>query len=144
MAMLTYTQEIHRPVSDVFDTVADAGAFASWNPTIKSSRQISPGDVADGTTFEWDLRGFGTVRQHLDEFERNRRVRIVPEMKSLSGGHRFTFTDFGDRTRVDHELEMTPKGLFKLMTPVIARTGRKNLQATAEALKAHLESARSG
>jgi hypothetical protein len=139
MPILTYTQEIHRPVIDVFDTVADAGNFASWNPTIKSSRQISPGEIADGTTFEWDLRGFGTVRQHLDEFERNRRVRIVPEMKSLSGGHRFTFTDLGDRTRVDHELEMTPRGVFRLMTPMIARTGRKNLRATAEALKGHLE-----
>jgi uncharacterized protein YndB with AHSA1/START domain len=144
MPTLTFTQEIHRPVADVFETVIDAGAFASWNPTIRSSRQITPGEIADSTTFEWDLRGFGTVRQHLDEFERNRRVRIVPEMKSLSGGHRFTFTDLGDRTRVDHDLEMTPRGVFRLMTPMIAGTGRKNLRATAEALKAHLESARSG
>jgi hypothetical protein len=142
MPTLTYTQEIDRPVSDVFETVIDAGAFASWNPTIKSSRQITPGEIADGTTFEWDLRGFGTVRQHLDEFERDRRVRIVPEMKSLSGGHRFTFTDLGDRTRVDHELEMTPTGVFRLMTPVIGRTGRKNLRATAEALKGYLENRR--
>jgi hypothetical protein len=54
-------------------------------------------------------------------------------------GHRFTFTDLGDRTRVDHELEMIPKGVFKLMAPKMRRTGWMNLRATADALKRYLE-----
>jgi hypothetical protein len=92
-----------------------------------------------GTRAEWRLKGFGTVTQELQEFEPSRRVRIVPIMKSLGGGHRFTFTDLGGRTRVDHELEMVPKGIFKLMGPMVTRTGRKNLRATADALQRHLE-----
>jgi len=42
MTVLHHTQEIDRPVADVFDVVIHAGDFASWNPTIKSSRQLSP------------------------------------------------------------------------------------------------------
>ena len=63
MTVLHHTQEIDRPVADVFDVVIHAGDFASWNPTIKSSRQLSPDPIEEGTTFEWDLRGFGAVRR---------------------------------------------------------------------------------
>jgi hypothetical protein len=40
---------------------------------------------------------------------------------------------------VDHELEMTPKGAFVLMTPLIWFIGRRNLRATAAALKRRVE-----
>jgi uncharacterized protein YndB with AHSA1/START domain len=139
VATLRLTQVIGRPVVDVFDAVIEAGTFASWNPTIKSSRQVTPGEIGEGTRFEWELRGFGRVLQELREFERDRRVRIVPDIKSIAGGHRFTFTDLGSRTRVEHELEMTPKGLFKLIAPMMTIMGRRNLRATASALQRHLE-----
>jgi uncharacterized protein YndB with AHSA1/START domain len=97
VAILKLTQVIERPVADVFRTVADGGDFASWNPTIKRSRQLTTGEIGKGTRFEWQLRGFGKVEQELQEFDRDRRVRIVPDMKSIAGGHRFTFTDLGPR-----------------------------------------------
>ena len=134
MAILRHTQEIERSVEDVFGTVIDGGRFATWNPTISASRQLTPDPIGEGTRFEWKLRGFGNVEQELQEFEPNRRVRIVPHHRSLSGGHRFTFTDLGGRTRVDHELEMVPKGIFKVFSPSMARMGEKNLDATASAL----------
>jgi uncharacterized protein YndB with AHSA1/START domain len=139
VATLTRTQEIRRSVADVFATVADIGNFADWNPTITTSRQLTSGAPGVGMRAEWRLKGFGAVTQELQEFEPARRIRIVPLMKSLGGGHRFTFTDIGGGTRVDHELEMTPRGIFKLMGPMMTRTGRKNLDATADALKRHLE-----
>lgn len=139
MAVLRLTQVINRPAQDVFAVIADAGNFAAWNPTIRSSRQLTPGVPAEGSQFEWELRGFGAVRQELQEFEPDRRVRIVPDMLALSGGHRFRLTEVDGGTRVDHELEMTPRGLFVLMAPLMWMTGRRNLRATAEALKRHLE-----
>jgi uncharacterized protein YndB with AHSA1/START domain len=139
MAIVKLTHEIDRPVADVFRTLAHTGDFASWNPTIRASRQLTPGEPTNGTRAEWHLKGFGAVVQELQEFEPDQRLRIVPIMKSLSGGHRFTLTDLGGRTRVDHELEMVPKGVFKVMGPMMTSTGRKNLRATADALKTHVE-----
>ena len=136
---LRLTQVIARPAHDVFRVIVDAGAFASWNPTIASSRQVSAGDPGPGSEFEWELLGFGAVRQRLDEYETDRRVRIVPEMRSMSGGHRFTLTSLGDETRVDHELEMTPRAAYVLMAPMLWFTGRRNLRATAEALRRRVE-----
>jgi hypothetical protein len=34
---------------------------------------------------------------------------------------------------------MLPRGVFRLMAPVISRTGKKNLRDTAQALQAFLE-----
>lgn len=138
--LLRRTQVIRRPVEEVFAAVIDAGNFAAWNPTIRASRKLSDGEVGNGSRFEWQLRGFGKVIQEFQEFQRNERVRIVPQLKSLSGGHRFLFTADAGGTRIDHELEMVPHGLFRLFGPIVARTGRKNLRDTAAALQAHLES----
>lgn len=139
MTIVTRTQIINAPVEMVFNTVVDGGNFASWNPTIRSSRRLDDGEIGEGASFEWDLRVFGKVVQELKEFERNRRVRIVPHMTRLEGGHRFRFTAQGDATRVDHELEMNPKGAFKLFTPLMGIVGRRNLRDTANALQVHLE-----
>ena len=60
-------------------------------------------------------------------------------MRFLSGGHRFLFTAQGSATRIDHELEMTPKGLFKIFSPLMGMIGAKNLRGTAAALQRYLE-----
>ena len=140
MPTLKLSQTIDRPAAEVFAVIADVAKLATWNPTIKGARQISDGAPGEGTRFEMTVQGFGNVPQTLEEFEKDRRARYVPHFKVMTGGHRFLLTPDGVRTRVDHELEMTPRGLFKLMTPMMAVMGRKNLQRTAEALKRHVES----
>lgn len=139
MALITRSQIINAPVGEVFDAIVDGGNFASWNPTVRASRRLDSGEVGNGTRFEWDLRGFGKVAQELQEFSRPRRVRIVPHIKTLEGGHRFLLTPEGDATRVDHELEMRPKGIVRPFAPMMGVIGRKNLRDTANALQAHLE-----
>jgi uncharacterized protein YndB with AHSA1/START domain len=139
VAVITRTQVINKPVDQVFGVVADAGNFADWNPTIRSSSSLDDQPSGNGSRFEWDLRGFGKVVQELQEFERDVRVRIVPRMKALEGGHRFSFTADGGGTRIDHELEMKPKGVFRLFAPIMGIIGRKNLRHTANALQSYLE-----
>ena len=139
MAIVTLTQIINRPPEEVFAAVIDVAGFPKWNPTVKSARKLSEGEIGEGTRFEFEVRGFGKVALELREFERNRRVRLVPRIRSFTGGHRFVFTPQGAHARVDHELEMTPKGLFSIFAPMMGMMGRKNLRDTANALKAYLE-----
>ena len=139
MTLITHSQLVKATVDETFDAVVDGANFASWNPTVRSSRRLDSGTVGNGTRFEWDLRGFGKVIQELQEFSRPQRVRIVPQIKTLAGGHRFRFTSQGDMTRIDHELEMRPKGAMRMFAPMMGVIGRKNLRDTASALTAHLE-----
>jgi uncharacterized protein YndB with AHSA1/START domain len=139
MAVVRRTQVIDRPVAEVFDVVADGANWAKWNPTVQASRRLDDGEIGNGSRFEWELRGVGKVVQEFHEFKENAQVRIVPDTKSVGGGHRFRFTTQGVATRVDHELELIPKGAFKLLTPMIVMVGRRNLRDTANALQRHLE-----
>jgi hypothetical protein len=57
----------------------------------------------------------------------------------MKGGHLFRFSTQGEQTRIDHELEIRPKGVFLVFAPMMGLIGRKDLRDTANALQAHLE-----
>ena len=139
MAVITRTQVINKPVDEVFDLLADLGSWAKWNPTIRSSRWVDDQTIGNGARFEWGLRGIGKVVQELGEFEPNVRLRIVTDLKPVKGGHRLRLTANGDTTRVDHELEIVPRGIFRLLAPMLVANGRKNLRDTANAIQNHFE-----
>jgi uncharacterized protein YndB with AHSA1/START domain len=139
MATLRLSQVIDRPPADVFAAIVDVGSFPCWNPTTRSARKLSSGETGEGTRFELTIRGFGTTVQELRGFERDRRVTLVPHIRALSGGHTFVLSPEAGGTRVDHELEMTPRGAWRLLAPVIPLIGRRNLGQTSSALKRWLE-----
>ena len=141
MAVFTRTQVIKKPVDEVFAFVTDGAGWADWNPTVKASRRLDDGPIGNGTKFEWKLGGVGNVVQEVEEFEPDRQVRFLSHIKMVEGGHRFRFSAQGEQTRIDHELEIRPKGVFVLFTPLLRLNGRKNLRETADALQARLESA---
>jgi uncharacterized protein YndB with AHSA1/START domain len=143
MPTLRLSQVIERPVADVFRAIVDVESFPRWNPTTKSARRFSAKETAEGTRFELSIRGFGRTVQELRGFEVDRRVTLVPHLRGLAGGHTFILTPEDDRTRVDHELEMTPRGALRALGPIIGFVGRRNLRRTASALKVWLERPRS-
>jgi hypothetical protein len=63
----------------------------------------------------------------------------VTHVKTIKGGHLFCFSSQGEETRIDHEVEVRPKGAFILFAPMMGLIGRKDLRDTANALQAHLE-----
>jgi hypothetical protein len=139
MALITRTQFIKKPVDEVFAVVADGASWADWNPTVRASRRLDAGPIGNGARFEWELRGVGKVVQEFQEFEPNTRVRFVTHVKTMKGGHLFRFSTQGEQTRIDHEVEVRPKGVFLLFAPMMGLIGRKDLRDTANALQAHLE-----
>jgi hypothetical protein len=139
MALITRTQFIKKPVDEVFAVVADGASWADWNPTVRASRRLDAGPIGNGARFEWELRGVGKVVQEFQEFEPNTRVRFVTHVKTMKGGHLFRFSTQGEQTRIDHELEIRPQGVFLLFAPMMGLIGRKDLRDTTNALQAHLE-----
>jgi hypothetical protein len=138
----TMSQTISRPVDEVFATVVRLDEFPRWSPRNPSGKKLTPGAIGEGTRFQLGIKGFGTVTNELREFEPNKRVMVTPLSSMLEGGHRWIFSDLGNgTTRIDHELEMRPKGIFKLMGPMLRSTGAKNVKETAAALQRHLETA---
>ena len=143
MAVQKLTQVIDRPIGEVFSTIIDVANFPRWNPTTPNARKLTPGGTGEGTQFELKIKGLGKVLQELREFRPNKQVRLLSSMKmpagGMAGGHRFILTAEGNKTRIDHELEMTPKGIFRIFAPLMGVMGRKNLRGTAKALQDYLE-----
>ena len=140
MPTYKFTQQIERPVEEVFREVMHLENFPRWSPQNPSARRLSNGEIGEGSRFEMEIKGFGMVPQTLREFQVNRRLMVVPNIKPFTGGHRWIFTDLGGgKTRIDHELEMNPRGVFWLMMPIMWSTGKRNLHLTVDALKRYLE-----
>ncbi|MEA3203076.1 MAG: carboxymethylenebutenolidase [Thermoplasmata archaeon] len=139
MVRCTLTQTIGRPPAAVFKAITDLRTFPDWNPTTKAAAKLTDGPVGEGTRFELAVRGFGRTVQELREFQADRQVRLVPLSRSFTGGHRFVLRASGASTVVAHELELHPRGLLRLMAPMLGPMMRKNLHATAAALKEYVE-----
>ena len=77
--------------------------------------------------------------QRLENFEMNRQVRLVPQNGPITGGHLFVMSSEDGKTKIDHQLEMNPKGFFKVFGPMMSKMGEKNLRDTAAALQEYLE-----
>jgi uncharacterized protein YndB with AHSA1/START domain len=139
MPTLTQTQTIDRPAAQVFASIVDVESFPKWNPTTKAARKLTDGPAGNGTRFELNINGFGKTLQELQEFKTNQQVKLVPIDKRVAGGHRFKLTAKGKATQVDHELEMQPKGVFRLFGFMMGGMARTNLDKTAAALKTYVE-----
>jgi hypothetical protein len=142
MAEIIYkkSQIVKAPLEKVFKTIVEIENFPKWNPTTAVTRKITGGDAKEGSEFEMKIRGFGMVKQTLEEFSPNKQVMIVPHIKMLGGGHRFIFKKISDNeTQIDHEMIMIPKGIFKLFSPMMKKMGEKNVGALAESLEKYLE-----
>jgi|GEM_PF-1286394 len=139
MPILTLDQTIDRPAAAVFHAITALDDFPKWNPSVKRAEKISPGAPKEGSRFAFWVRGFGRTEQTLEEFDANKRVRIVPHSPKFTGGHRFVLKPQGKATRVEHELELRPRGAMTLVRPFLGPLMRKNLNDTANALKAYLE-----
>ena len=84
-------------------------------------------------------KSFVSQQVQLTECEENTQVRLVPSSRVFRGCHRFKFTAVGDKTKVDYEVEMDPKGIWKLIPPLVSTEVKATLFDTASALQAHLE-----
>ena len=139
MPTATLTQTINRPVADVFATVTDVTNFPDWNPTTVTAEKLTEGPIGEGTRYRMAIRGFREQELELQDFEDQRQVRLVPFSRMVGGGHLFQFSNDQGRTRIDHELVMELKGVYRVMTPFLGPLSRKNLSETAAALKRYLE-----
>ena len=142
MPTIALSQSIAEPAAEVFAVVSDVAAYAQWNPTIAGARLLSDGAVGDGTPFEFRIKRMGRQALEVTNFEAGRSIRLEPRSGMMDGGHRFTLSEEGGGTRVDHELVMQPKGVLRLLGPLMAMVARRKLRQTADALEARVAALR--
>jgi hypothetical protein len=132
---------INRPVEEVFDFVADERNEPRYNPRMLRAEKISPGPIGPGARFRAEFSSFRRPVAMIEVagYERPRRLASSTHMSAMDVRGSLTFDPVPEGTRMRWSWELEPRGLFKLMTPVVARTGRRQERAIWTSLKRFLE-----
>jgi uncharacterized protein YndB with AHSA1/START domain len=137
-----HTVTIDRPVTDVFDYLADGTHNREWRAGVLEIERTSAAG-GEGATYRQVLAGPGGRRidgdYRVTAFDPPRRL----EFHVTAGPARpvgvFELTENPDKTtRVRFALDLKPAGLMKLMTPMITRQVRREV-AQLDSLKTVLE-----
>jgi uncharacterized protein YndB with AHSA1/START domain len=142
MARIEGELVIHRPVHEVFDFVADERNEPRYNPRICRVEKLSPGPIGPGTRFRAEAVALGrTTRMTIEytAYEWPRRLASAIHMPGADIAGTLRFDPVPNGTRMGWSWVVRPRGLYRLLTPVIARVGRRQEQENWVGLKRFLE-----
>ncbi len=133
---------INRPVEEVFDFVADERNEPRYNPHMTRAEQTSDGPIGVGTRFRAEITSMGRSFEMLIEFigyERPRRLASSTHLSFMDTQGALTFDPVPEGTRMRWSWEVEPRGVFRVMSPMVVRVGRRQEQAMWTNLKHLLE-----
>jgi uncharacterized protein YndB with AHSA1/START domain len=142
MARIDGELVINRPVHEVFDFVADERNEPRYNPRIRRAEKLSPGPIGAGTRFWAEAVTLGrTVGMTIEytTYDRPRRLASSIHMPAADIAGTLRFDPVASGTRMGWSWVVRPCGLYRLLTPVIARMGRRQEQENWGGLKRFLE-----
>ncbi len=123
----------------VFDFVADARNENSWLPGARNVRLVSPEPIGLGSSFEGEYARAGTVALRITEYERPHQLTVHGEAKGLAFDDHITFDQRAGGTQLTALMRTEPKGLFKLVAPIVGRVIGKQFQQNWDRLRVALE-----
>ena len=133
---------IDRPANAVFDFVLDGTNNPLWRPAVVDIVRVPGKPSGVGAVYNQGVKGPGGRRIDADYEIVGCKPNELIEFRVITGPARptgtYRFEAAGDSTRVTFILDFKPKGLARLMDPMIASTMRSEV-ATLSNLKAYLE-----
>jgi hypothetical protein len=133
---------VGRPVDAVFDFVADERNEPRFNPRLLRVEQISAGPIGVGTRFRAETGRMGRTAEMVIEwtaYERPRLLSSWTHMSAMDIRGTLTFEPAPEGTLMRWLWEVEPRGVFKLMGPLIARMGQRQEETIWASLKRYLE-----
>jgi uncharacterized protein YndB with AHSA1/START domain len=134
---------IARPVEDVFDFVADERNEPKYNPRLTRAEKVTPGPVAKGTRWSATIESRGgplDMKMEVTDYTRPTRLGSTTSMSTVEINGAVTFEPDPAGTRLSWSWDLQPKGLFRVMGPLIARIGSRQEAETWAGLKRYMES----
>jgi Polyketide cyclase / dehydrase and lipid transport len=133
---------ITRPVEEVFDVVADERNEPRYNPRMRRAEQTSTGPIGLGTRFRAESMMMGRPVEMaivITAYERPRRLASATHLSTMEIQGSLTFDPVPEGTRMRWSWDLEPRGIFKLMTPLVARVGQRQEETIWAGLKQFLE-----
>jgi hypothetical protein len=130
---------MERPPAEVSEVAADPFEQLNWDSgTLKSVEKLTPGPLGRGSRYRGEFKGFGTVVYEYDEFEPGRRFTHHTLMKIAEVRHLFEFEAVSEGTQLTQSIVAEPKGMGKLMAPIMKVMMRRRLRVINSELRQYL------
>ena len=104
---------------------------------------VAEGPIGVGTQFRAEITTRGGTLEMLIEitdYERPRRLGSRTSMSGMDTEGTLTFEAVGKGTRMRWSWNVVPRGIFKVMSPLVGFMGRRQEQTIWTSLKRYLES----
>ena len=143
MARIEEGIEIKCPVDKVFAYTTDAKSWSKWQSVIPEAEQTSEGPVRVGTTFKGVSHMMGLSMKwtaKATEYEPPSKFgKIITSGAMIIEQHN-TYNPIEERVKFTINYDIKVRGIFKLFSPMMVSTMRKELKKSLGNLKSVLES----
>ncbi len=142
MARVEASVEIKRPVEKVFAFTTDAKSWPEWQSVIPKSEQTSQGSVGVGTTFKGVSHMMGLSMKwtaQATEYAPTKNFGKTITSAGMIIKQRNTYDPIAGGVKFTITYDITVRGVFKLFSPMLISTMRKELQKSLGNLKRVLE-----
>lgn len=133
---------IERPVEEVFDFAVDERNEPQYNPNMRRAEVITDGPIGVGTMFQSEVVSGGRpvgMSGVITAYERPHRYALAVHMSVMDIQGDVTFDPAPKGTKMRWAWEVTPRGVFKLLAPIMAPVGRRQERAIWAGMKRVLE-----
>lgn len=138
---MTEELTIDCPSATAFDLMADVRNEAEWNDDVSGAEMRSEGPVGQGSKFVTHHgRPLGQIDSTITTFERPGRLEFTATSKRMDLDISFTYTETDTGTLVHGEFDPKPKGIMKLLFPLLRPMISRDMAKQHQNLKAFCES----
>ena len=142
MARIEESVEITCPVDKVFAYTIDAKSWPKWQSIILEAEQTSQGPWSVGTTFKGTTRLMGLSMKwtaKATEYEPNKKWTKNINSGSITIDEHVTYEPIEGRIKFTIVYDMKVGGLFRLFSPMVVSSMRKETKKSLSNLKSILE-----
>jgi hypothetical protein len=140
--MISFSGEtfIKRPAEEIFDFVADERN--NYDPSFRRTEILTEGPIGVGTKFKSENIGTkDTVPMTVEitEYERPTKLSSITRLDTMDVHNTLVLEPKDDGTLLHWSSGLAPRGVYKLLYPVVALAGKRQSARIWENLKHTLE-----
>jgi uncharacterized protein YndB with AHSA1/START domain len=125
------------PPEHVFDTLADLRNETQWNTRVSSAELRSPEPIGPGSRFAI-VNGGSPYDVTISTYDRPSRL-VLEASGKPDLTITYTFTPTGEGTDLESDFDFRPRGVLKVLFPLLAPVIRRDVPKQYAALKALCE-----
>lgn len=114
---------INRPVTEVFEYVADQSNETKWHTDVLEVDPMEPLEMGSEVTWLVNFMGRNEYVNRVIEFEPNERIKLISNSGPLKVTLTHAFEGFGGGTRYTRRVQIRSGGAFRIVGPIMRLTG---------------------